>query len=145
MVHHDLDTLLNDLLPFAKRMLAEEGEFYPFAASMSIDGEITSRGASTGSEHPKSQELIDILTAALQRLASEGSIRAAGICFDVRIIPPGQVDKTDAVQLGLEREGGDAADVFVPYAKLANGEFAYGQMFASRRNPTFFVQQQGEA
>ena len=30
----------------------------------------------------------------------------------------GQIDKTDAIQLVLERTGGDVVDVFVPYAQL---------------------------
>jgi len=46
------------------------------------------------------------MTNEFRSQASEGKIRAAGICFDVRIVPPGQIDKTDAIQLALEREGG---------------------------------------
>lgn len=81
------------------------------------------------------------MTDAFRGQASEAKIRAAGICFDVRIVPPGQVDKTDAIQLALEREGGDAVDVFVPYAQLPDGEFTYGELFACERTPTVFVQQ----
>ena len=73
-------------------------------------------------------------------MASEGSLRAAGICFDVRITPPGQAEKSDAIQCALEHEGGEAANVYVPYAKQSDGQFVYGQVFASRRAPTFFVQ-----
>lgn len=139
--HPDLDALLNDLLPFAERMLAEQAEFYPFGGSITPDGRHISVGAKGSSDHPKSQELIDIMTNEFRSQASEGKIRAAGICFDVRIVPPGQVDKTDAIQLALERKGGDAVDVFVPYAQLPDGEFTYGELFACERAPTFFVQQ----
>jgi hypothetical protein len=139
--HPDLDALLNDLLPFAERMLAEHGEFYPFGASITLDGRHISVGAKGSSDHPKSEELIDIMTNEFRGQASEGKIRAAGICFDVRVVPPGQVDKSDAIQLALEREGGDAVDVFVPYAQLPNGKFTYGELLACERAPTFFVQQ----
>jgi hypothetical protein len=54
---------------------------------------------------------------------------------------PSSFNKTDAIQLALEREN-EAVDVFIPYAQLPDGEFTYGQMFASRRTPTFFVQPQ---
>ena len=139
--HPDLDALLNDLLPFAQRMLAEQGEFYPFGGSITSDGRHISVGAKGSSDHPKSRELIDVMTTEFRSQASEGKIRAAGICFDVRVVPPGQIDKTDAIQLALEREDGDAVDVFVPYAQLPNGEFTYGELFACERTRTLFAQE----
>jgi hypothetical protein len=54
---------------------------------------------------------------------------------------PSSFNKTDAIQLALEREN-EAVDVFIPYGQLPDSEFTYGQMFASRRTPTFFVQPQ---
>ena len=141
MAHHpDLDALLNELLPFARRMLAEFGEFLPFGGKITANGEHVSVGAKGSSEHPKSKELIDIMTDGFRREAAEGKIRAAGICFDVRVVPPGQVNKTDAIELSLEREGGEAAEVFVPYALLPDGEVCYGEMFAGARTPTMFVE-----
>jgi len=122
-------------------MLAEHREFYPFGGSITPDGRHISTGAKGSSDRPKSQELVDIMANEFRSQASEGKIRAAGICFDVRVVPPGRVDKTDAIQLALEREGGDAVDVFVPYAQLSDGEFTYGELFACERIPTLFVQQ----
>jgi len=43
--HPDLDALLNNLLPFAERMLREHGEFYPFGGSITPDGRHISIGA----------------------------------------------------------------------------------------------------
>jgi len=62
--HPDLDELLNVSLEFAKKMLKEHGEFYPFGASMGANGRITMDGATTGEEKPPSQELLDVLTAS---------------------------------------------------------------------------------
>lgn len=140
MPHHpDLDALLNDLLPFAERMLRAQGEFYPFGGSITADGERISVGVKGSSDHPPSRELIEIMTDAFRGQAAEGKIRAAGICFDVEVVPPGQLDKTDAVELSLEREGGDAVELFVPYALLPGGEVFYGEMLSSTRTPTRFV------
>jgi len=142
--HPDLEALLNDLLSFAERMLSENGEFYPFGGSITPDGRHISVGAKGSSDHPKSQELIDIMTHEFRSQASEGKIRAAGICFDVRVVPPGQIDKTDAIQLALERKGGDAVNLFVPYEQLPDGTFTYGELFACECAPTLFVQQHQE-
>ena len=134
--HPDFDALLNDLLPLAERMLSEHGEFYPFGGSITTDGRHISVGTKGSSDRPQSQELIDIMTNEFRSQALERKIRAAGICFEVRVVPPGQVDKTDAIQLALEREGGDAVDVFVPYAQLSDRGFTYGELFACERTPT---------
>ena len=54
---------------------------------------------------------------------------------------PKSQELIDAIQLALEHEGGDAVDVFVPYAQLPDGGFSYGELFACERTPTLFVQQ----
>jgi hypothetical protein len=144
MTHPDLNALIDDLLPFAQRMLAEQSEFYPFGGSIASDGKHISVGAKGESDRPKSKELIDIMTAEFRDQAAGGRIRAAGICFDVRVVPPGQIDKTDAIQLALEREN-ESVDVFIPYAQLPDGTFTYGEMFASQRTPTLFVSPHAQA
>jgi hypothetical protein len=45
MAHPDLNQLLNSLLPFAERTLAEHGEFFPFGTAMKPDGEIVAVSA----------------------------------------------------------------------------------------------------
>jgi hypothetical protein len=87
------------------------------------------------------KELIDIMLNEFRSRASEGKIRAAGICFGVRIVPLGQVEKANAIQVALEREDGDAVDIFVPYEQLSDGEFTSGELFACERIPKLFVLQ----
>ena len=138
MAHPDLNLLFNTVLSFAKLMLSEHGEFYPFGATMSLDGEITDVGAAVeGTHHPASQTLIELMTTQFQQLAATGQIRAAAICYDVRTVPPGETDKTDAVLCGLEHCSGESVDVFVPYKKAVS-DFQYGEVFSSRRTATFF-------
>jgi len=139
MAHPDLDELLNALLPFAQQMLAEHGEFYPFGSTMTVAGKIVAQAAHIGEEHPKSQPLIELLTQAYRQQALNGEIRAAGICYDVRTIPPGQTEKTDAVCLALEHQTGQSVSVFVPYKKGLFGKVKYGELFAAAREPEFFT------
>jgi hypothetical protein len=74
MAHPDLDHLLNVALEFAKKMLKEHGEFYPFGASMGTDGKIAMDGATTGEERPPSQELLDLLAASYAKQANTGEL-----------------------------------------------------------------------
>lgn len=139
MAHPDLNALLDTLLPFAKKMLEEHAEFFPYGAFMKLDGEIVHCSASDEDEQPLSQKLIDILTENLQQRAAKGEIRAAGICCDVRVTRPKQAEKVDAVQFALEHQNGEAVDVFLPYDLDASGDVLYGELFASRREKQFFI------
>jgi hypothetical protein len=81
--------------------------------------------------------LIDVLTEALGKESIQGDLRALGICYDVRVVPPGQSDKSDAVCCSLEHISGEALDVFAPYTKAADG-IHYAEIFSVRRYPKFF-------
>ena len=73
-------------------MLREYGEFYPFGAVMTSNGEIRHVGAKIeGDDHSLSQPLIDLLTEAFWKRAKKGEWRAAGICHDVLTVPPGKI------------------------------------------------------
>jgi hypothetical protein len=109
------EELLNVVLPFAKKMLSERGEFYPFGASMKPVGEIVLAGAYDGREHPPSQPLIDLLRQAFQADAKNGAIIASATVYDVRTIPPGATSKTDAVAVELDHRDNYSVVVLFPY------------------------------
>jgi hypothetical protein len=146
MAHPDLDKLLNALFPFAQQMLGKYREFHPFGASIGTDGSETLIGAyGDGEENQNSTELIEMLETGLQQAASQGKIRAAGICFDVRVLVPNEIGKTDAIQATLEQLNGGAVNVFLPYKR--KGFFkriSYGEVFASPSEPKIFPALTGE-
>ena len=130
MAHQDLDMLLQSLLPFAQQMINKHGEFFPFGATMDMNGQIAMASAYTESEQPPSQECSDLLLGGFKVQAKEGKIRACGIVYDVRTIPPGQSEKVDAICARLEHSCGEAVDVFLPYSKGWLGRIKYGEIFA---------------
>jgi hypothetical protein len=139
MAHSDLNELLNTLLGMAEMLLAEQGEFLPIGAIMLSDGEIRHVGAQIeGEGYPGSQPLIALLTETFQKQATEGKLRAAGICYDVLTVPPGKHQKQDAIFCGLEHWIGEAVNVFKPYLRKDDGNFQFEEVFASQRTPQFF-------
>jgi hypothetical protein len=141
MAHSDLNELLKVLLPMAEMLLAKQGEFYPTGAIMLADGEIRHVGAKIeGDDHPLSQSLIDLLTVTFQKEATEGKLRAAGMAYDVLIVPPGKHQKQDAICCSLEHCFGEAVDVFKPYVRTEDGSFQFEDIFAVKRTPQFFCQ-----
>jgi len=140
MAHPDLDQLLNALLPFAKQMLEKHGEFYPFSATMQRDGAIRLvNGVIGDSEHPRPTEIIAFLEAAFKKQPEQGEIKAAGICYDVRVIPPGKQDKTDAILASLEHIEGQAVSVYLPYKKGLFKKVTYGDLFATSAQHKIFT------
>ena len=139
MAHPDLNALKDALLPVAKRMLTEHGEFFPYGAFMKLNGEIVDCSVDDEDEHPPSKRLIDVLTDDFRQRAAKGEVRAVGICSDVRVARPGQTKKTDAVHFALEHQNGEALDVFLPYDLDTAGEVVYGELFAMQRAKQFFA------
>jgi hypothetical protein len=138
MAHPDIEALFDSLLQFTKELLSKQVGFNPWAATMSSTGAIQWVGADNGEEFPEAQALIDLLNETFQRQSTPGVLRAIGICYDARVVPPGQSDKSDAICCSLEHISGEALDIFVPYTKAADG-IHYAEMFTLLRNPRFFL------
>lgn len=135
----EAEALVNDILPLARRMLAEHGEFHPYGGFMRTSGEIVHVGAvDPHTEHPKAASLIDRLKRDFRRRALAKEIRAAAVVFDVRVSPPGKSDKVDAIQVSVEHDGSYCAEVFFPYSRSSDGELSFGEVFAQAGTRTLF-------
>jgi len=136
--HPDLDHLLNTVIRFAKQMPAKHGEFYPFGATMGVNGRKSGVGGYTGNERPPVNEVIDLLQKGFRHDAQSQKIRATALCLNVSVNHPRTGVKTDAIRVTLEHAGGDAVNVFLPYRISENRSVEYGQLFASKARPTIF-------
>src|SRR5262249_12922014 len=139
MAHPDLDTLLNPLLSFAQQMLARQGTFFPFGASMRTDGKIAMAAGYTGGTRMEPVAIIDPLLQGVQREAATGAVRAAGIGIERRVVRPGDTVKTDAICVELDKVEGACVDVYLPYKKGWLGRFKFGQTFAVSRDARVFA------
>jgi len=126
----DCNQLINATLPFAEKMLREYGEFLPFGAQMLLDGEIVSVGADDGEDQSRSQNLIELLKDAFKAGADKGDLIATALVYDVRTMPPGAVQKSDAIALNLDHSDNYSVTVFFPY-EITGGEPVIGEPFAS--------------
>lgn len=123
---------MREVLPFAKRMLLEHGEFFPFGGILKTDGSITHVGASeAGNDKPQSQVLINLLKSQFKTLAAKGEVIACEIVFDVLIKPPNGSEKVDAIQINLDHKSGYTAEVMFPYKFAETGQ-SYSTPFAQK-------------
>jgi hypothetical protein len=139
MPHPDFDALLDAVIPFAQQMLTKHGEFYPIGATMAPDGTVALAAAHPESEHPASQEVIDLLLDGFRQQAAQREIRATVVCYDGRVTPPNQTEKVDAICARLEHESGEAIAVAMPYQTGMLGRLNYGELLAVELIPEVFV------
>lgn len=124
-------------LPLAEQLLASNGAFYPFGNTMGRDGKIASVAASTGSEHPDSTDLIQILKGGFIAGARRGEFRATSLVYNIRTIVPDTGIKSDAVAMACDHEAGFAAITVFPY-RITKSEVIFGKVFAQRIDSVIF-------
>jgi hypothetical protein len=134
----DIEALLNDLVPFAEKMLREHREFLPFGGHTKTDGEIVWDGAYDGEDRPLSQDLIDILNGSHRRLATGCKIRACAVVYDIRTIPPGRSKKQDAIFVSLDHLGGYSGHIIYPYKFTLLGKLVVEDAYANRGDAAIF-------
>jgi len=134
----EVEELMNDLLPLAKKMLQEHGEFYPYGGYTELNGKITHVGAQIkGTDRPQSAPLIQLLRDSFKKGAKDGNYKATAIIFDVRIKTPGSIEKSDAIQVCLDHKSGYSAEVLFPY-RIDGGTVTYGKTFAQQGSGDIF-------
>lgn len=102
--------MLNAVLPFAKEMLGQHGEFFPYGITLRPDGSVKLVAGDPGTgEHPDPNDVLDVLYSTLWA-QSEGLV-ATAVVSDVRLVHP----PTAAIRVELEHGEGTAITVLLHY------------------------------
>jgi hypothetical protein len=107
----DLDQLLSASIEAASSLLSVDGEFYPFAVALTLEGELVSPAVDPGTDQPDAEEVVDLLLEALRD--GRESIRAAALCSDVTLASDD--GDQDAIRVELEAPDRDPVTILVPY------------------------------
>ncbi len=134
-VRNDLEVLYNANVPFAQRMLEENGKLGPFAASITTAGKCEYHAIDLGEEFNQGHKLIEFLTKILQDKALQGELRATGICADAFITRPETSTKTDAICLSFEHKRGYYFHIMLPYEKVKPGTVVFGKVLINKFEP----------
>lgn len=126
-----LHELLTYCMEFAKVMLTDSGEFYPFGAVVGLDEEVKAVGGYDGNEHPRSQDIYRLLFESFVASATEESISAAALAANVDIPAEYSPPAPDGLRVHLECAG-FSRFIYVPYQVTKQG------MFKKARKVEFF-------
>lgn len=117
-----LQELLSYCTDFAKTMLNDAGDFYPFGAKLSLEGQVVAVGGHNGSERPLPQEIYQLLKGAFVSEAQNGSISGAALAANVNVPEQYASPSRDAIRVHLETPG-FARFIYVPYEVAKAGLF----------------------
>ncbi len=98
-------------------MLADAGEFYPFAAYISPDGRVQALAADVGKKNPETTEVYEFLHGAIAQMAAEGRLVGYVIASNVKIPSQFSAPYTDGVRVHVETVG-YSRDIYTPYRVL---------------------------
>jgi hypothetical protein len=130
----DFETIIHVLLGGAKKVLEEEGEFYPSALALDTNG--TLNAIFPYEEGMTVEALIEKSLAILSGGARSGAFAVTGLLYDVYAIPPGETIKVDAMMVQLENRDG-AVLFYLPYRK-EGGTVSYGRSWLGLAKPVVF-------
>jgi hypothetical protein len=134
----ECEELMRSVMPFAKQMLTQHREFYPFGGAMAADGQIVSIGGDTGERHPKSQEVISVLEQGFKEDARAGKYKATALVVDMLVVPPGKDVKQDAIAVRLDHRDGYSVIVVFPYVIDPTGDLTVGPPYAVKGEQRIF-------
>jgi hypothetical protein len=128
----ECELLLDSLFPFAEQMLEANGEFWPFAGAMGMDGKMISVAVSYGNEAPPSPgQVIRELRMLLAAEAQSKKYRATAVVHNACVVLPSTSKKSDAVAASLDHQSGYSVVVFYPY-EIGKKELSFGSPFAQK-------------
>jgi hypothetical protein len=117
-----LNELLAYCIEFGKKMLIDSGEFYPFGATLGLDGKVVAAAGHNGLEHPAPQDIYRMLGEAFTSGAAEGSIAAAALAANVNIPSQYNPPAPDGIRVLLESHG-FSRFIYIPYTIKKQGLF----------------------
>ena len=129
---------MNEAIVLAKRMLASDGEFYPYAFAIRPNNEIISIAAQIEHENfPSSTELIEALTVGLREAANEGRYKATALIYNVTMAGTQEGERKDAIAVALDHKSAYSVIVYHPYV-LNEGRVSYDKLIASLGGDSIF-------
>jgi hypothetical protein len=125
-IKKDIQKLIDYSVGFADKMLSDNQEFYPFAVTVNLDGNLVMNSQFDGDDHPLSQDIIDRLQPLLDNQLGKQECRAYALTCDVRVQKDNASAKTDAISVKIKHtETNDITVYYFAYRLTATKTVEY--------------------
>ncbi len=109
-------SLINFSLKMTKELLLENGEYYPIASSINLNGDTKPIMYFDGNENPLCEDIITKYLEILEMKIKNSEIRAYSIAYDVRVSRNSESEKTDAIAIKIKHiETKEIVIYYYPY------------------------------
>lgn len=136
----EVELLLNELYPFAEKMLRTYGEFNPFGGYIDATARMVHASLEDIDAEESGIDKLNRLVDGLRRIIVEKEARACGFVVNVTLPSDNGVDKEDAIRVFLEHKDGYCADVFYCYLLSEANDVSITKNYAQQGTPVFFNQ-----
>jgi hypothetical protein len=131
----DIQSIIDYCYMFAKYMLFESKEYYPFGAIIDNSGELIPVGYKDNeTDMPESQRVINELNAHFEDDLKNNKIKAYGVTYDVRVQINDSGDRSDAILIDIvHRDSSEIRQYYFTYSWNEKGELTFGKSFSMKR------------
>lgn len=136
-VKSQTEILMNELLSFAEKMLADHDGFHPFGGYLDLSARVVHVGVQPDAGRIGPSEKVEMLIDSFHTLAAQEKAIAFAITTDVSL-PYDNGSKGDAIKFFLEHRDCYCAEVFFRYMKSASGKLEITDTIAQQGEPIFF-------
>jgi hypothetical protein len=133
----ELNSLLNDVIGMAVRLVEKHGSHIPFCMAVTATGERVNIAADD-SALPGADQLLAGIREHITEALRERRYRAVALARNVEYRWAKDGSRTDAVQITLDHEQGSPVTCYLPY-QLAHGRVVPGELFAVDPQERFFT------
>lgn len=138
-----LHEMLIYCMSFARTMLEDSGDFYPFGATLSFQGVVAGVGGYNGEEKPSPTEIYQLLGEAFLRGVERNEHAGVALAANVDIPDEYSAPSRDGLRVHLEGPG-YSRFIYVPYTFTKQGLFKkrrvvqFAEPFAVEISPIYY-------
>ena len=134
-MNNETQKIIDHSFEYAKELLEETGEFYPFGAYLDSRGQVHPLEFELDKKNmPTNGQVIEGLTIYCKEEMEKGEITAYGITFDAGVQMKEGEDAVDTVAIDITLSGGEVEPAYYfPYEVKGEGKVEFGEAFAVKR------------
>jgi len=134
-MNSETQKIIDHSFEYAKELLEETGEFYPFGAYLDTRGQVHPLEFELDIKNmPTNGQVIEGLTIYCKDEMEKGKIQAYGITFDAGVQMREGEGAVDTVAIDVTLSNGETEPVYYfPYEVTETGKVVFGEVFAVKR------------
>ena len=134
-MNNDTQKIIDHSFEYAKELLEETGEFYPFGAYLDNKGQVHPLEFELDKKNmPTNGQVIEGLTIYCKEEMENGKIIAFGITFEAGVQMKEDQGAIETVAIDITLSKGEVEPVYYfPYSFKQEGKIEFGEAFAVKR------------